>query len=131
MFRGVVVLICLLGASGCADDRPGDWDYVYSAILRPNCATAACHSAIVKQSGLDMSTPDRAYQTLVRRPCGSTSTPAPTPTGANVDPGHPETSAILYWLRGRDNQTMPPDVPLPEAEIEAVERWIREGATCD
>lgn len=37
----------------------------------------------------------------------------------------------MYWLRGENNQTMPPDFPLPATEIDAIERWILDGATCD
>lgn len=130
--RGIVVVIALTCALGCDSvaDRPTDWDYIFTAIVRPSCATAACHSAITKQSGLDLSTHDAAYESLVRRPCGSLDPPADE-RGVNVDPGHPETSPLLSWLRGSYNDTMPPDLPLPEVEIEAIERWILEGAACD
>lgn len=130
MFRGLVVVIGVCIAA-CASERPGDWDYVYTAIVRPSCATSACHSQTTKQSGLDLSTRERAYRSLVRRDCGSLEPPKSSEAGLNVDPGHPETSAVMYWLRGEYNQTMPPDFPLPPAEIDAVERWILEGATCD
>jgi hypothetical protein len=127
------VVFAVTYASGCdaLDDRPtDDWDYVHTAILRPNCATAACHSATVKQSGLDLSTRDDAYESLVRRPCGSTEPPADE-AGVNVDPGHPETSPLMAWLRGEFNDTMPPDMPLPAIEIDTIERWILEGARCE
>lgn len=130
MFRAFVVVLAV-SAAACASERPPDWDYVYTAIIRPSCATAACHSSTVRQSGLDLSTRDVAYRTLVRRPCGSLAPPAPSAGGLNVDPGHPETSAVMYWLRGENNQTMPPDFPLPATEIDAIERWILDGATCD
>ncbi|HEU0033946.1 MAG TPA: hypothetical protein VFQ53_25130 [Kofleriaceae bacterium] len=126
------LLSALAGLAACADasDRPSDWDYVFTAIVRPSCATAACHSAITMQSGLDLSTRDAAYESLVRRPCGSTETPS-DPRGVNVDPGHPETSPLMSWLRGSFNQTMPPDLPLPDVEIDAIERWILAGAPCE
>jgi hypothetical protein len=128
--RSMVRFLSLLALAGCLDERPADWDYVHTAILRPSCATFACHSAITVQSGLDLSTRDAAYESLVRRPCGS-SEPAADERGVNVDPGHPETSPLMSWLRGEYNATMPPDLPLPAVEIEVVERWILEGALCE
>jgi len=126
----ILVVLALTNAIACDATRPADWDYVFTAIVRPSCATAACHSAITKQSGLDLSTRDAAYESLVRRPCGSLEDPVDE-RGVNVDPGHPETSPLMAWLRGSYNQTMPPDLPLPPAEIDAIERWILEGALCD
>jgi hypothetical protein len=116
--------------AACVDERPADWDYIHTAILRPSCATSACHSEITIQSGLDLSTRDIAYEALVQRPCGSMDPPAGE-RGINVDPGHPETSALLSWLRGDFNDTMPPDSPLPPSEIQTIERWILEGAGCE
>jgi Planctomycete cytochrome C len=130
MFRGLVTLISLACLAACVDDRDADWNYVYTGIVRPSCATAACHSATTRQSGLDLSTRDRAYRALVGRRCGTT-LPIVSDTGAHVDPGHPEASELMYWLRGSYNETMPPDSPLPAAEIDAVERWILDGAQCD
>lgn len=129
MFWRLAVL--LVSALGCSTpERANDWDYVYTAILRPNCATAACHSSLAKQSGLDLSTRETAYESLLRRPCGSTD-PGTSVAGVNVDPGHPESSALMYWLRGEYNETMPPDFALPADEIEAIEQWIIEGAKCE
>jgi len=130
MFRAFVVVLAV-SAAACAEERPPDWDYVYTAIIRPSCATAACHSATVRQEGLDLSTREDAYRTLVRRPCGSLAPPSGSTGGLLVDPGHPQTSSLLYTLRGETNLIMPPDFPLPADEIDAVERWILDGATCD
>lgn len=128
---GLVATILALGGCASLDDRPTErWDYIHTAILVPSCATAACHSAITVQSGLDLSTRDGAYEALVRRPCGSTEPPQDE-RGVNVDPGHPETSPLMWWLRGDFNAVMPPDLPLPVIEIEAVERWILAGAVCE
>jgi hypothetical protein len=35
---------------------------------------------------------------------------------------------VVNMLRARDAPRMPPDRPLPEADIELVERWILNGA---
>jgi hypothetical protein len=125
-----VTLVIALTGCETLDDRTSDWDAIHTAILRPSCATAACHSAITVQSGLDLSTRDSAYEALVRRPCGSDEPPADE-RGFNVDPGHPETSPLMAWLRGDGNATMPPDGALPAIEIDAVERWILVGAPCE
>lgn len=126
-------LAALVVLAGCdtLEERPAtDWDYIHTAILRPSCATAACHSETTVQSGLDLSTREAAYESLVRRPCGSTEIPT-YEHGVNVDPGHPERSALMSWLRGEYTDTMPPDMKLPAVEIEAIERWILEGAPCE
>jgi hypothetical protein len=48
-----------------------------------------------------------------------------------VIPGQPEASLLLRRLRGEGARRMPPDEPLPRADIELIERWIREGALYD
>lgn len=122
----------LAAVSACdtADDRPTDWAYVHTAILRPSCATSACHSRLGAQAGLDLSTSDTAYVFLTGRVCGAPELPG-DPVGNFVRPGHPESSQLVYMLRGDGIAIMPPDVPLPDVEIAIVERWILEGATCD
>ncbi|MEZ4368588.1 MAG: hypothetical protein R2939_20255 [Kofleriaceae bacterium] len=125
-----VLALAVVGGCVSGADRPAEWAYIHAAILAPNCATAACHSAITVQSGLDLSTAESAYQSLLRRPCGSSEPPADE-RGVNVDPGHPETSALMTWLRGDGNPTMPPDLPLAPVEIDLIERWILEGARCE
>jgi len=111
------------------EDRPARWSYVHTAILRPACATAGCHSQLTAQAGLDLSTRDSAYVYLTGHSCDPT-VPG-QPPGNYVFPGEPERSRLIYLLRGDGVRTMPPDLPLPEVEIELVERWILEGARCD
>ncbi len=122
--------IALTAACVDADDRSSDWSYVHTAILRPSCATAACHSQLGSQAGIDLSTPDAAYVFLTGRVCGAPELPG-APAGNFVRPGQPESSQLLYMLRGDSITIMPPDVPLPDAEIEIIEQWILDGATCD
>ena len=124
---GLVVLVASCDSAG---DRPTDWAYVNTAILRPSCATAACHSRLGSQAGIDLSTPETAYVFLTGRVCGAPELPG-EPVGNFVRPGHPESSQLIYMLRGDGIAIMPPDVPLPDVEIEIIERWILEGATCD
>ena len=55
-----------------------------------------------------------------------------TPTGRNfVVPGDPDASKLVHMLRGDETERMPPDAPLPDADIELIERWIRAGARFD
>ncbi len=48
-----------------------------------------------------------------------------------VRPFDPDGSRLMHLLRGDNTLLMPPDQPLPDVEIELIERWILEGATCD
>lgn len=121
-----------LAAVACehVDDRPASWSYVHAGLLEPSCATALCHSASAARAGVDLSTSAAAYAVLTGRVCGAPPLPG-EPVGNFVRPGHPESSRLLYLLRGDRTEVMPPDVPLPDGEIAVIERWILEGATCD
>jgi hypothetical protein len=133
MLRAVLPTAAVLALAACdgAEDRPSDWNYVHTAILRPSCATAACHSGLSAVGGLDLSTPDSAYAFLTGRVCGAPPQPG-DPAGNFVRPGQPESSQLVWMLRGEGTAlVMPPDVPLPDVEIAIIERWILEGATCD
>ena len=45
-----------------------------------------------------------------------------------VTPYDPSQSLLVHMLRAQGAARMPPDRPLPEADIELVERWILNGA---
>lgn len=126
-----VAVMTALGACDTAEDRSGEWGYVHAAIVGPSCATATCHSHLSSVAGLDFSTPDKAYAFLTGRVCGAPPHDG-DPVGNFVRPGQPESSQLVWMLRGEGTAlVMPPDVPLPDVEIAIVERWILEGATCD
>ena len=150
-----LLLAAALGAAplatvgGCGqDNRPAEWAYISPAIFQPNCATTSCHSPAAAVSGLDFSTPENGYTSLTRLwvwvvypPDGGTQ-PAPGAPCATEDgtkvceamerplvtPYDPAGSRVVNMLRARDAPRMPPDRPLPEADIELVERWILNGA---
>lgn len=124
------VIAAALVACAPLDERPAAWSYVYPAVLEPACATAGCHSAPTALAGLDLSTATGAYTYLTGRICGDPIGPGSPPRNY-VDPGSPEYSTLVYQLRGIGRDRMPPDLPLPEGEIQLVERWIRDGAACD
>jgi hypothetical protein len=111
------LVVLALGAAGCADDvddRPAQWSYISAAIIQPSCTTAGCHSHLTSAGGIQLDTPEAGYTFLVG--------------GGFVIPEQPDQSKLLRLLRGDEVWTMPPDTPLPEADIRLIERWIEEGA---
>ena len=121
------VLFALLVA--CVDERPATWSYTHAAIIAPNCATANCHSTVASTAGIDLSDREGAYVFLVGKLCNSKL--PENPPGNYAFPYHPERSPLIHLLHGDAKRLMPPDTPLPEPEIEVVERWVLEGAKCD
>lgn len=126
----VLTVAALCGGCDSADDRPASWSYLHTAVIAPACATAGCHSPAAAIAGLDLSSRAGAYNLLTGRICGADPSPL-DPPGNFVFPGAPERSKLVHLLRGDQVRGMPPDQPLPDVEIELVERWILEGAPCD
>ena len=124
-------VVAALGVVGCGGDdtRPATFSYIHATILRPSCTTSACHSELSATAGLQLDTRAGAYLGLTGRVCGSDA-PGQPPRNL-VNPGQPESSRLMYLLLGTEARRMPPDVPLPEADIDLVEQWILEGAECD
>jgi hypothetical protein len=79
----------------------------------PSCATASCHSSLTARAGIDLEDEDRAYQLLIDEQF--------------VVPGDPQ-SSLIYLLDGDERTRMPPDAPLPAADVDLIEQWIIEGA---
>lgn len=133
--RSLALLAVLLAAgwsAGCVqpEDQDASWSYVYTTIIQPNCTTSNCHSGLAATAGVQLHTLEGAYIGLTGRGCES----AGLPEAAHHDfvvPYEPERSKLMYMLRGEETWRMPPDVALPQVEIDLVERWILEGATCD
>jgi hypothetical protein len=134
----VVSSIVVVGfvAAGCGkstDDRPATWSYVSTAILQPSCATANCHSALAQRASVDLSTRAAGYHSLVDRHfviardsvLGDAGTPVLT------DDERVERSQVINLMHAQGNLRMPPDMPLPETDIQLVASWIRNGATND
>ena len=125
---GVVgVLTTASGCGGNDDPRPPTWSYVATAILEPSCATANCHSAIAARAGVDLSTRAAGYASLVGRTYVISEMAAPSLTPDE----RVQRSAVPRLMRAIGNLRMPPDLPLPEADIELFESWIRAGAKND
>lgn len=119
----------LTGACADIDDRPATWSYVYTTIIQPNCTSSACHSGMAGTAGLRFENLGATYVYLTGRVCNSEDDAAADHNF--VVPYDPARSQLMYMLRGEDTWRMPPDVALPEVEIELVERWILEGAQCN
>lgn len=120
---GLAFVGLALGACGEGEDRPTSWSYVSATIVQPNCATSSCHSKHSAVAGLRLDSREGGYVQLV----GGT-----TADGQNlVVPGQPHESQLVYQLRGIERRRMPPDNPLPEADIELIEQWIADGARND
>jgi len=139
----VTIALTLAGAA-CSqtDDRPAVWTYVSAGLFQPSCATASCHSRGRAVAGLDFSDPDRGYESLtglkiwIPDPDGTIGGDCKT-VGATVYcerdrplvlAFNPEQSRVVNMLRARAAPRMPPDRPLPEADIQLIETWILDGA---
>jgi hypothetical protein len=103
-----------LGCGGETDDRPARWSVISPAIMQPSCATANCHSELANRAGVNLSDVDVGYSSLVDRHF--------------VVPGDAPRSSVLHLMRANGARRMPPDFPLPAADILLVERWIADGA---
>jgi hypothetical protein len=106
----------------CEDDAdPPTWSLVSAAVTQPSCGTASCHSALTQRAGIVLDSAAAGYRSLVEA--------EPEPF---VRPGSPQGSRVLYLLNGVEvARTMPPDAPLPGADIDLVRRWICAGAEND
>lgn len=127
-----VLAATMVAGCGSTDDRPATWSFVSTAILEPSCATANCHSAIAARASVDLSDRAAGYRSLVG---GNYVISRLAVTDANgvemTDDQRVARSAVPQLMRAVGNLRMPPDLPLPEVDIELFEKWIRTGATND
>jgi hypothetical protein len=141
---GAWLLAALVAACGSeTDPRPPVWEYLSPAIFQPNCASVSCHSRAAAAAGLDFSDPDRGYTSLTglwvwivdkqgtpEQNCRWTQSGVVCQRAFRpmVTPYIPGQSRVVHMLRARGASRMPPDRPLPEADIRLVEEWILDGA---
>ncbi len=83
-----------------------------NAIFMGNCT--GCHGSNQQRSGLNLTN----YDSVMRGGRG----------GKIVEPGSPEQSRILNYLRGKNAPIMPPGRPMPSAVVDKIEAWIKAGA---
>ena len=103
------------GCGGTTEDRPAKWSLISATIVEPMCATASCHSAFAQRAGVDLHERDLGYRVLTERHF--------------VIPSNAGASAVISLMRAQGSIRMPPDFPLPEADIKLFEDWINAGAT--
>jgi hypothetical protein len=132
--RTVLLVALASTAAGCGnatDDRPATWSYVSTAILQPSCATANCHSALAQRASVDLSTRAAGYHSLIDRKFVITPADVAAASPPVTDDQRVERSQIINLMHAQGNLRMPPDMPLPETDIQLVASWIRNGATND
>jgi hypothetical protein len=105
-----------VGCGGTKDDRPPQWSFISATIMEPSCATVNCHSAITKQGNVDLSSAQVGYQTLV------------LDNNNYVIAKDPGASTLVRLMNAEGTLRMPPDNPLPQADIELISNWIAAGA---
>jgi hypothetical protein len=108
----------LIGCGGTTDDRPAKWSFISATITEPSCATVNCHSEVANRASVDLHDRATGYRDLVDR--------------RFVIPGdQTSSSTLLYLMRGQGSLRMPPDSPLPEADILLIDAWIKNNAPND
>jgi hypothetical protein len=113
---GTAAALGVLASAGCGgavDDRPAKWSFIAATIIEPSCATVNCHSAITHQADVDLHDRESGYYALVN--------------GDYVIASDPAESAVVELMNAQGSLRMPPDVPLPTADIELIEAWIASG----
>jgi len=144
--RTLHVCACAIALAGCveAEERSTNWNYLHAAIIEPSCATIGCHSEATQAHGpssalgIDLSTRDVAYRALAGVDCGD-----PMP-GLYVVVGTEPDYPLMLLLQGlpypgRDEfpggevelRQMPPDSPLPPANLALIRQWLEAGAPCE
>lgn len=107
----------LIGCGSMTDERPLKWSFISAAITEPSCATVNCHSEVAHYNGVDLHERAAGYASLTVKGF----------TRLN-DPMDPTSAPVLLLMRAEGSIRMPPDVPLPEADIVLIQNWIAAGA---
>ena len=123
----------IAGCGKSTDDRPATWSFVSTAILAAELRdrelplgdrAARVGRSVDARRGL--SQPGRsALRDHARSVLGDAGTPALT------DDERVERSQVINLMHAQGNLRMPPDMPLPETDIQLVASWIRDGAAND
>jgi len=110
-FVALCAMACVAGCGSATDNRPAKWSVISATIIEPSCATANCHSEITQRAGVNLSERNVGYQTLIDR--------------RFLIPGDTtESSSLFYLMKGLGSLRMPPDAPLPGADIDLISTWI-------
>jgi hypothetical protein len=111
----LLVSAAMVAGCGGQDTRPDTtFAFIGPAIIEPNCATVSCHSAVAQRAGVVLEPSATAYKTLTTRHF--------------VISMDPDESEIMALITAQGVRRMPPDFPLPAADIDLIRRWIANGA---
>jgi hypothetical protein len=115
------MLVALAACGTTDDDRPVTLQYITESILQPSCGAAECHSAFARQKGYAFDTVENARESfqfdtdLVISPHEN-------------DNLHSDGSLTLInnlTIAQTNASRMPYDAPLPNADIDLIERWLK------
>ena len=109
----VLTTFAVAGCGGAVDDRPARWSFIAATIVEPSCATVNCHSAITQRAGLDLHSRESGYYALVN--------------GNYLIASDPNDSSLIGYMTAQGALRMPPDVPLPTADVDLIETWVASG----
>ncbi len=97
-------LFTLLVGCGTTDDRPVTFEVVCLEVLAPTCGAAQCHSTTTRTEGLAFDTLDACRDSIPRGGRGE--------------------DEILEQI---DEQSMPPDSPMFENDVQLIHKWYSAG----
>ncbi len=120
MMRLAVAALVLAACGTAVDERPRNLDYITEAILAPSCGAAVCHSSFRQADGLVFDTVDNARNTFQN-----------DPQLIGFDEGDPTKTPGLVLnltIEQAGAPRMPYDQPLPDADVELIEDWLKHGA---
>ncbi|MEM8946865.1 MAG: DUF1553 domain-containing protein [Planctomycetota bacterium] len=112
----VLLLYCQLAKHGLTQERmPSDSDF-FERKIRPILVNkcSECHGSETAESKLRLDTATGLF--------------AGGDSGPVVIPADVESSRLIQLIRGRDDLQMPPDERLEAHEIDALEKWVYDGA---
>jgi hypothetical protein len=117
--RAIVVAlsISIVACATGPDTRPETADYIIEAILVPYCGRGGCHSSETRARNMAFDTIAGSKAALQTSQRGQTMVVAGSPQGSR-----------LFTVLIDSNRIMPPDVPLPQADIDLIAKWITDGA---
>jgi hypothetical protein len=116
MHRYVLAAALALAACGVdpsEDDRPRTLDYITSAVLKPYCSVAQCHSSFRQVANRAYDTVTIACESMLEQ--------------FDVVPGDPDGS-FLDQVLVRTVDRMPYDQPMPDVDRALLRDWILIGA---
>ncbi|HLQ46670.1 MAG TPA: DUF1549 domain-containing protein, partial [Planctomycetaceae bacterium] len=113
---GILCLMALTAHAHAADEAAGPQRDFFESRVRPILANRcqACHGPKLQEAELRLD----SKAALTKGGDG----------GAVVVPGNPDASKMIQAIRRNGALKMPPEQPLPAAEVETLIDWVRRGA---